>query len=127
MDLAELTKKVDLFCTIRNQRLDADKEAAALKKQETELKDEIIAHMEESGSYNAGGHVGAVERHVKPKASIKNWPEVYEFIKEHDAFDILYRRVNEKAITDRQELGEVVPGIEWFPVSTLSVSKGVSK
>jgi hypothetical protein len=49
--------------------------------------------------------------------------EVYDYVKEHDAFDILFRRLNEKAIMDRREQGEEVPGLDWFPVASLSVSR----
>lgn len=124
MQLKDLSKLVDEYHAAREARLKLDREAEKLAELERGFKDAIIAHMEEQKVSTVGGTSCTVKLKITPKPTVKNWQEVYEYVKSNDAFDVLYKRVNEKAISERQEQGEEVPGLEWFLVATLSVSKG---
>lgn len=127
MQLAEITTIIDEYYLIREQRLELDRESKEIQKKETELKDRIIAYMEEERAGTIGGMLATVKLKITPKPNAKDWGEIWEWVKANDAPDIYYRRLNESALTERRDQGVNVPGVEWYPVASISVSKGVKK
>jgi hypothetical protein len=52
-----------------------------------------------------------------------NWPEIYDYIKEHGAWELLHKRLTSTAVKEHWEAGEELPGIGVTEVYKLSVSK----
>lgn len=120
MNLAE---QVDLLYTLREDRINAEKEVVKRKKVEAEVKQEIIDEMRNEGVSSIGGAHGQVSLRIKDKPVARDWDALYSYIKENDAFDLLHKRLTEKAITLRWEDELEVPGVDKFPVPVLSLSK----
>ena len=123
MDLAELGKLADQLHDKRADRLAADKVAAALKSEEHQLQSTLIFEMEENNLSSIGGTDCIIKRSVKQRAIASDWPEVYAFIKEHDAFDLLHKRLTDSAIILRKDDGVDVPGITMLDYSKITYSK----
>lgn len=123
MDLNELSKIIEQYAMRREERLELDRRSKEIGELENELKQLIMAHMEEQHVYVAGSPHVTVKLKITPKPTAKDWREVYQYVKDNDAFDILFRRLNEKALIERREQGVEVPGLDWFPVASLSVSR----
>ena len=123
MDLAELGQLSDTLSLKRAERLAADKVAASLKSEENTLKALLIAEMEENNLSSVGGEVCIVKRTVKKRAMVGNWPEVYAYILEHDAFDLLHKRITDSAVLLRNDDGVEVPGISLIDFSNITYSK----
>ena len=90
---------------------------------ENRLKNQLMEAMKAAKATSVGGQVALVTHRVKPKAVAKDWSQIHTYIKEHDAFDIMEARLSTKAILERAEQQDHVPGMEWFDVDTLSVAK----
>lgn len=122
MQLQELGELVDNYDAARAARLEKEKEVYKLQEKETALKEQIIATMHETNLNLVGGRFASVRLQRKDKPQTKDWSLVYNHIKEHDAFDLLQRRLNEAAIGLRAKDGILVPGINYFPVYSLTIS-----
>ena len=91
MDLAELGALADRLEDARQRRLAADKIAADLKSEETRLKQALISEMEANDLSSVGGRSCVINRITKQRAIAADWNEIYGFIREHDAFDLLHK------------------------------------
>ena len=114
---------VDMAYTLRAERLEIEKQAEEVKAKETALKDHIIATFSKADIDGAKGKVASASVTRSVKASVKDWPTVQKWIEDHDAWDLMERRLNNKAYRDRLEAGESIPGVEPFDVITLSLTK----
>jgi hypothetical protein len=123
MELSELAVMADSYIIARDSRLAADKQADQLKKVEVKLKEALLDEMIHCGVSTVGGQLKRVTRRPKTRAVAGNWAEIYEFISENAAFDLLQRRLSDPAVSQRVEDGVTVPGVEFVEINDLSVSK----
>ena len=123
MELAELGKLVDDFNVARNLRLAADKDAKRLKSIEVEMKDRILGEMIEQQVGFAAGMDIRVKRKTVNKPQAADWDQVYKYMVENDAMDLVQKRLHERAVNDRFEDGITIPGIEFYEVNDLSIGK----
>lgn len=121
--MSDLTELVNQYIVWRDQRLELERRAQSFKEKEDEVKLALIAAMREQKLESARTSVGMVTYKSKPMPVAKNWPDVYEYIKENNAFDLLQRRLHEGAVQLRLDDGIKIPGIEFFPVDKITVSK----
>jgi hypothetical protein len=122
METKELSTLVDAYHEARELRLTADKTAERAKDIENSLKESIIAELTSSKAKSAGGSICTVNLQEKMKPTAKDWKLIYEYIKENDAFDLLQRRLTETAVAVRWDDKIQIPGIEAFPVYTLTIA-----
>jgi len=123
VELAELAILVDEFTVAREVRLAADREAKKLKGTETALKSRIISELIANDATMVGGETHRVTLQTKSKVQAEDWPEIHKYMVEHDAMDLVQRRLHAGAIDDRIEEGEEIPGIVFIQVNDLSVAK----
>lgn len=123
MELIELSVMVDEFDSTRTRRLDADKTAKAIKKEEDELSRRIIAVLYENDTYFAAGKRVRVKLNVTTRPVATDWQVVYDYMVVNDAMDLVQKRLHYAAIDDRIENGEEIPGIEFVEVTKLSIGK----
>lgn len=123
MELSALSSLIDAFGAARDERLAADKVAEKLKEKEGLLKEVIIQELRASESSGSSGKAFGVNLKKKDKIVSNDWLAFYAYIKEHDAFDLLHKRITESAVQLRLDDGQTVPGIELFPVYDLTISR----
>ena len=123
MDLAELGNLADQLHAKRDDRLAADKIAAALKSEEYALQQELIHEMEENNLSSIGGTECIIKRSIKERAVAGDWTQIYGYILEHDAFDLLHKRLTDSAILLRRDDGVEVPGVTVMEYSKITYSK----
>jgi hypothetical protein len=70
-----------------------------------------------------GGKFGLVKLQESIEPISTDWRLTWDFIKEHDAFELLHKRLTVTAVKERWEHGEEVPGVGRVPKYNLSVSK----
>jgi len=121
MDLAELGTVVDQYHYARAERLAADKEAAKLKTTEEALKQQIITECKSNGLTAVGGDIALVKYTVKDKPIATDWPDVHQYMREHDAMDLMQKRLHEGACKLRWEDNIVIPGVGHLEVDALSI------
>lgn len=111
------------YWNARTARLAKDKEAEQLKEVETTLKQQLIDTLHSLNISSVGDPQRnyALVQKLEPQAD--DWARIYAHIRETGDFDLMYRRINEKAVKERWEDGKNVPGVQKFPVEVLSVTK----
>lgn len=123
MDASELAGIADQYYTAREERLAADRTAAKLKEKESELKAAILAAMGTNNMSAVGGALCVLNRKEKIKPVAMDWKEVFKYMKENDAFDLVQKRLTEGAVNVRWEDGIDIPGIGSITLYDLTVSK----
>jgi hypothetical protein len=113
----------DTYQEVRDQRLELQRQTDKLKEREDELKATLLATLQEQGVGGVSGKRYRVEVKLTVVPVVTNWPEVYEYIKANDAFDILQTRLSAPAIRERQVDGEKIPGIGDLNQYNLSLRK----
>lgn len=123
MELKDLSAMVDAFYETRDKRLEADRVAEKLKKEETNLKAAIISALNINEVGSIGGTLCRVTLKRDDKPVCEDWPALYAYIRERNEFDLLHKRITEGAVKLRWEEGIVLPGVVKFPLLDLTVSK----
>ena len=98
---------VKTFVKIRDRRSQLKREFEAadaeLKAQQEKLESVLLAHLNTHNEDSVRTSEGTFYRQLKVMPSATDWGAFYEWIKEHDAFDALERRIKAKFITDYME------------------------
>lgn len=88
-----------------------ERELRENKKALDEIEGKILAEMLKAGTEAQRCDAGmySIKRDTVPK--VDDWPKTYDYIREHDAFELLQRRLSVTAWRERAEAGEDVPGV----------------
>jgi hypothetical protein len=124
---AEIGACIDLLYATRTRRLDierkAEKATEPLKKAEKELEEHIIGSFKKSEIDGAKGKKATAGIKQATVASVKDWDEFFVYVAKTKAWDMLQKRVNNAAYRERLEAKKVVPGVEPFVATSLSVTR----
>jgi hypothetical protein len=110
-------KVIAAYVTLRDQRsaLKQDYEEAdqVLKDKMRKLEIWLKQQMELVGSDQLAAHnVGTAYREIERKYSASDWTLVWGYMKEHDRFDLLQKRLGEGTLNEiLKETGELPPGV----------------
>ena len=115
--------KIDHLFAMSETISEREHELKELKSKRAELEADIIKHLHTENATDAGGKMGKVSISVTKHANVKDWKKYYEYIHKHKAFDLLQRRVSDKAYFDRIEEGEKIPGVEVYTREKLNRSR----
>lgn len=90
------------------------------KKQALEAtKMEIIQTLEEFGTTTYKGTQGTISITTTTIPNAENWEQVYNYIYENKAFDLLQKRLSSTAWRDRIDADEFIPGLQSFNKKTV--------
>lgn len=121
---ASLGAQADLYADVREKRLAMEKEAALVKDRETEIYNAILSTLNESADSGASGKHHRVQRVMKTVQSVTDWPQLWAFIRETGNFEMLQKRLSDKAAAEWAEAnGTQVPGVGEREIATLSFTK----
>lgn len=124
---AEFPKSIgrcaDLYAEVRGLRLAMDKEVGTVKELESKLREHIIDNLSKSDDTGAAGLKYRAQIVTKAKPTVSDWPSLWAFIRKHDRFDLLQKRVSDKAVADMWDAAEAVPGVEKMHVPDVSITK----
>lgn len=110
------------FRNIRTLRLLMEKEVAPVKERERKLEDALLDVIPKSGEgVVSGGYLGRVVTKTKPVA--EDWLKIYVYVQREARFDLLQKRLSEKAVADMWADGQEVPGVGRIHVPELSITK----
>lgn len=124
---------VDLYHEAKQARLAKEKELEPLLADFKAKEKFILDHIIDNLPKGDGGAVGKAYKAVrteKANFSIEDDAAFYEFIRKNNAFDLLNRAINQKAVAERlqdpkftKKYPKGVPGTKKFTVIGLSVTK----
>ena len=114
----------DFYAEVRALRLAMSKATEEVHARETEVYNTILSWLSESPDTGGAGEQYRVQLVKKIRNQVADWPAVWAFIREHNAFELLQRRLSEPAIKELAEQGcLVIPGVTKAEVFELSFSK----
>jgi hypothetical protein len=113
----------DLLFKLKAERLAAQKKLEAMEAEEKALKEHIIAALPKSQASGVAGKVARVTVYNKEIPQVEDWNLFYRFVKKEGRFDLMQRRLSEKAVSDMLEEGEKVPGVKVFKTPVVSLNK----
>lgn len=120
---ATLGACIDLLYKLRKERMDIEKKADAVKEKESALEAHLLETFKKTDLDGAKGKLATVGVSQATVPTVKDWDQLYKYIKKEDAFDLLQRRVSSTAYRERMDAKEVVPGVEPFITTKLSLRK----
>ena len=117
-------RAADLYKEVSALRIRMDKEVKKVKARETELKNHMIDNLSKSEDQGAVGLLYRVQLTEKVKPTAVDWEKIYDYIVENDRFDLLEKRLGDRAVLDIfEETGKMPPGIGKFNAIDISVTK----
>ncbi len=115
---------IDGLYALRSRRLELTKEVENMKSQETTMRQQIIMELDNIGLAKASGTEATVGITMSIQPEIEDWDEVHKYIREHDRFDLLQKRISVVAWRDLiNEEGTLVPGTLVTEVRDISLTK----
>jgi len=103
-------------------RLEMAKEVALVQAREQELKNYLVENLSDKETGVSGRKYHAqVKKSTKPV--VDNWEDVYDYIVENDAFHILGKSLNAKAVNEIWDADAKIPGVSKMHAKTLSLTK----
>lgn len=112
----------DLLYSTREKRHVVQHEVEQLKELEGALEEFFVNRMGK-GTTGIAGRVARVQISTTTKPVVENWDAFYAHIRKTGAFELMQRRVSEKAVEERWEDKKSVPGIGKFNVKKVSCTK----
>lgn len=120
---ASVGRAADLYSEIRELRLSMDKEVEAVKARENEIKQHIIDNLSATDDTGAAGLKYRAQIIKKSRPTVSDWPALHAFIAKTGRFDLLQKRVSDKAAMDMLEAQEALPGVEEYVYKDVSITK----
>lgn len=114
LDLGRLTKAHinirDARAALKKQYDDADVD---LKASQERLENAMLDHLNKHGMESVRTEFGTFYKQEDIKPSGSDWQALYDWIKEHDAWDALERRIKKTFVSEYMEAhqGSLPPGV----------------
>jgi len=93
MSDATANKLVKIYLKIRDKRAELSKQDSELEEQQDVIEAELLSICKETGADGLRTEFGTVTRSVKKRFWTSDWSSFYDFVKEHDAIELLEKRV----------------------------------
>lgn len=123
--MSELTlgQAIDQLYEARAERLAKAKEVKDLQIKEAAAKVQVLSLLREAGLEKASGKLATASITTEDIPFVKNWDEVFGYMKEHDRFDLVQRRIGVVAWRDLYRDSILVPGTEAAVDTDISLTK----
>lgn len=112
----------DLLYTTREKRLKQQKEVDKLHDLETALSNFFIDKLPK-GQTGVAGKLALVQVESKAIPQVEDWDAFYKHIKKTGEFELMQRRVSDKAVVERWDDKRTVPGVVRFNAKKVSCTK----
>lgn len=123
----------DLYHDVRALRLAMQKEVEEVEAFEREVKEHILGNLSKSDDTGAAGLRYRAQIVMKPVPRVvtsdeagepvDGWQQFWGYVRQTGRFDLMQKRLSDKAIKDMWEAGEVIPGVERFNSLDVSITK----
>lgn len=113
----------DTLYTLREERRKAQRAVDEIEACEALVREHIIQTLPKSETTGVSGKLARVSVVSKTVCQVVDWTKFYAFIKKHNAWELLQRRVSEAPVKERWDDQKKVDGVEPLLVPTLSLNK----
>jgi hypothetical protein len=117
MDINQLTR---VYLKIRDKRQEIatqyNTEDKALKEKQQRIESELLRFLQENSAESVKAEQATVYRQEEMTPTASDWHALYSWIREHDAFDALERRIKKAFVKEyaEQHQGALPPGVSVF-------------
>ena len=118
-----LGEAIDTLYEVRAARLALAKQVKEMQVKEAAAKSAVLELLTISGLAKASGKLATAGITTEDVPYIKDWDQVYNYIKSNDRFDLLQKRIGVVAWRDLFKDGILVPGTEAGVDTDLSLTK----
>lgn len=128
--MAESQSLKELSRLLRESKLkitDLNAAATAEGKIASDYEARLIAAMDAAGTETVKNQYGLFNRKETVLPIAKDWEAIHDYVRENDAFHLLYRRLLETSYREMIDAGEKIPGVEAYTRISVSVRKPVEK
>ena len=87
-------KLVKIYVKIRDKRRELAKEDKELEAQLDIISSELVQLCKDQGSSLIRTKYGTISKRIKKSYHTSDWHELFQFVKEHDAFSLLQQRLH---------------------------------
>lgn len=108
MSAVTADRLVKAYIKIRDARQELSKQDSDLEEKQDMIQSKLLEICKETGAESLRTEFGTVTRRVSKKYWTHDWESFYKFVKEHDAFPLLQKRIS---ITAMQEFLEEYPDL----------------
>jgi len=91
---ATVERLAKIYTKIRDKRKELEKEVAELKEKQDVIAKELLELCKEQGVTTMRTAYGTVSKRVTKNYWTSDWESFFKFIKEHDAFSLMFQRIN---------------------------------
>jgi hypothetical protein len=121
-------RQADLYAEVRTLRLAMAKEVEEVQRFEADLRGRIIASLAEEKSLGRDSGAAGLKYRAqlvqKEKPRVTDWAAFTGWVRTHDRFDMLEKRIAAKALMDYVEAeAKDVPGTERIILPDVSITK----
>ena len=90
-----IDKLIKIYIKMRDARKELDKQANAIEEQMETVEGQILNICNDTNVSNLKTPSGRIVRSIKTFYTTADWPSMHQFIKEHDALDLVERRIHQ--------------------------------
>lgn len=124
LDKMKVGEIVDLLYQTKQERLEIQKQAAALETQEKEIKAWLIDNLPKSEASGVSGKLARATIVTKEEPTVIDERKFRRFLQKTKRYELAHKlRPSGAAIKEAWEEGEEIPGIGPFTVVTVSLNK----
>lgn len=123
LSTTELGTAIDALYSLRERRLGIERQAKELKALELEQRTAILECLENSGLSKASGSLATAGKKVSVIPLVTDWDQVFGYIKSHDRFDLVQKRISVLAWRETHDNGETIPGTEPVEEYDITLTK----
>ena len=116
-DPKRLVKLVSEALKMRNERLSLEAEADVFGKVEREIKEMLINNFGKADLTEVKTKLGTAKLEGKNLPQIEtpeSWPKFYAHVAKTGSWDLLQKRLGERACQERWDAGDEIPGVKKF-------------
>lgn len=120
-----LGQVADEYKRVASIRIARQKAVDEIKSRESELRDYLIEHIDADNEAGVMGreYQATIKKDVKPRIDPEKWNEFHQWVAENGRFDLLQKRMSDKAVMELINEGVELPGVEKMHVKSVSVRK----
>lgn len=119
----KLGECVDMLEVLKERKTSLKRQIDEVDKPASMIKEELKIIMEKEGITECAGTNMRIKFVTKTKYSLADKGLFCEYIKESKAFELMTAAVNQRAVQERLDAGEEIPGISKYDVVTSSLTK----
>lgn len=113
----------DQLKEVSELRLAMQQEVDIVKGRETELRAHLLDNLADSDDRGAVGKKYKSLITKEPVATADDWDLIHDYVYENDAFHLLGKSLNQKAVKELWDDGIKIPGIKKMQNKKLSITK----